>query len=182
LRRGNGPIEIPAWVDDIDAAVDRAWEPVRHVAVVDRVFYAASAAADFSLLWQACNVGLYLTGRHRARDAARIAMVLGIESLVVNQGVKRLFGRRRPTEHPSERTQHLRQPLTSSFPSGHASAAVVASSLLSASEPRLSPLFRATAAVVAASRLHVRIHHASDVLAGAAVGLVLVRTFRRVVH
>jgi len=69
--------------------------------------------------------------------------------------------------------------MSSSFPSGHASAAVVASSLLSASEPRLGPIFRSAAAVVATSRLHVRIHHASDVLAGAAVGFALVRLSRR---
>jgi len=37
----------------------------------------------------------------------------------------------------------------------------------------LAPLYFAVAAVVAASRIHVGIHHASDVLAGVVVGLAL---------
>jgi undecaprenyl-diphosphatase len=119
------------------------------------------------------------TRRHGARRAVAVAAALGVESLLVNQGIKRFFARRRPTEHPDERTRHLRQPITSSFPSGHASAAVVASSLLSETAPALTPLYRAAAAVVATSRLHVRIHHASDVIAGAAVGAVFARVARR---
>ena len=62
-------------------------------------------------------------------------------------------------------------PLTSSFPSGHASAAFCAAGLLSEGS-RLEPAYYALAAVVAASRVHVKIHHASDVVAGAAVGTV----------
>jgi undecaprenyl-diphosphatase len=37
----------------------------------------------------------------------------------------------------------------------------------------LWPLYYAIAVVVAASRVHVRIHHASDVIGGAAIGILL---------
>jgi undecaprenyl-diphosphatase len=177
--RTAGPLQLPALVDDFDEAADRAWEPLRGFDPIDAMFYSASTAADFSILWHALNLVQLVSPRHRLKDAARVALCLGVESLVVNQGLKRLFERRRPTEDPAERSHHLRQPITSSFPSGHASAAVVASSLLSATAPRLRPLYRVTAAVVATSRLHVRIHHASDVIAGATVGLVFARLFRR---
>jgi undecaprenyl-diphosphatase len=76
--------------------------------------------------------------------------------------------------------RHVRIPSTSSFPSGHASSAVVASSLLGDGDP-LRPLYRVIGAVVATSRLHVRVHHASDVAAGAAVGAMLLPVLRRVV-
>ena len=47
-----------------------------------------------------------------------------------------------------------------------------------AEHPDLKPLWYAIALVVATSRAHVRIHHASDVIGGIATGIVLGRLFR----
>jgi undecaprenyl-diphosphatase len=67
----------------------------------------------------------------------------------------------------------LRTPLTSSFPSGHASSAFFAAVLLARRQPKLAGLWFGLAAVVACSRIHVRMHHASDVVVGAAIGATL---------
>lgn len=106
---------------------------------------------------------------------------MGIESLVVNGALKSLFGRRRPgsaADNPTD--HHLRQPITSSFPSGHASAAFCASTVL-ARGSRYGWLYHVVAAVVASSRIHVRLHHASDVIAGALVGRALGRIANAVI-
>ena len=92
--------------------------------------------------------------------------------------MKSVFKRERPIQD-GERPYHLRLPLTSSFPSGHASAAFLAAALLS-ERSKVKPLWYGLAAVVATSRIHVRIHHASDVLVGAGVGLALGRLTRKV--
>ena len=47
----------------------------------------------------------------------------------------------------------------------------MAASLLADGRRRSAPLWYGIAAAVAASRVHVRIHHGSDVVAGAAIGL-----------
>ncbi len=73
----------------------------------------------------------------------------------------------------------LRTPLTSSFPSGHASSAFTAAGILSEHDPALRPVFYALAAVVATSRVHVQVHHASDVVVGAALGVVFARAATR---
>ena len=86
--------------------------------------------------------------------------------------------RERP-EHAAERPHHLRAPSTSSFPSGHASAAAMAVTLLNEGS-RIRPLNAALGAVVASSRVHVRIHHASDIVVGLAVGRVLAKVWQRV--
>ena len=44
----------------------------------------------------------------------------------------------------------------------------------------LWPLYYAIGAVVASSRVYVKIHHPSDVVAGAVVGIVLAQVARRV--
>jgi undecaprenyl-diphosphatase len=104
-----------------------------------------------------------------------MAALIGAESLVVNQGVKRLFGRIRPTEAGDPRFP-VRRPSTSSFPSGHASRRSLPrpfSPRPPANEWRRCGTRRRRSWPV--SRAYVRIHHPSDVVAGAAVGVVLGR-------
>ena len=78
------------------------------------------------------------------------------------------------------RPLRLRKPLTSSFPSGHATAAFFGAALLRDDDPWW-PLYYGIAVVVAASRVHVKIHHASDVVGGIALGIALGEVTRRVV-
>ena len=132
--------------------------------------------ADFSILWHTIGVAKAIE-RDDVRLAIELSVALGIESALVNGPVKSLFRRNRPV-HDVPRPHALRQPRTSSFPSGHASAAMVAASLLSR-RSRYRLLWYLLAFVVAASRAHVRIHHASDVVGGAAVGIGLGATARR---
>jgi undecaprenyl-diphosphatase len=162
-----------------DAAADDALAPLRGNPTVDRIMYAASELGDFSLIWHFAAAVQALTSEEHADRLARLSLLIAAESLVVNQGIKRVFRRARPVL-VEERPRRLRTPLTTSFPSGHASAAFTAAALLS-KDDRLAPLWYGAATVVATSRLHVRIHHASDVLGGVLVGLAFGWIGRRVV-
>ncbi|MGY6499406.1 MAG: phosphatase PAP2 family protein [Acidimicrobiales bacterium] len=163
-----------------DAEVDRLADRLRGNVVADRVFYSASAVGDWSLIWHLLGVAQGLTDqRHGWRRSVRLAAALGVESALVNGVVKSFFKRSRPV-HDAIRPHTLRTPATSSFPSGHASSAFMAAHLL-AERSRLGPGWYAVAAVVATSRIHVRIHHASDVIGGAVLGLALGEVVRRAV-
>ncbi len=165
-----------------DEAVDRWWEALRGRKLADRVMYGASDVGEFSQIWHVLGAIRALGPRREASDALRFSALMALESLVVNQGVKRLFGRRRPATAAENPTQHrLRQPISSSFPSGHASAAFCAAAVLSRGS-RLGPLYRLAALIVAVSRIHVRLHHASDVIAGAALGEALGRIAGRLMR
>lgn len=174
----------PSWrtlVERFDREVDRAFDRLRGRRIPDRVFYAASAIGDHSMVW----FGLAALAGLRRSDGwplARRAFV-GIlaESVIVNLGVKSFFGRSRPSWEDYDHPHPLRTPLTSSFPSGHASAAAVAIVLLSDGGDRLTPFYVATGTIVALSRIHVRIHHASDVVGGAVVGSVLGLAIRKAI-
>lgn len=166
-------------LDSADAALDRALDRLRGNPLADRVFYTASQVGDFSLVWHVINVGLVLVGVRSFKQALRLALALGAESLLVNQGIKRLFRRKRPQSgdvHPHA----VRTPSTSSFPSGHASSATLAATLLTKDHPSLAPLFWLTAAVVSLSRPYVRAHHASDIVGGVVTGSVLARLLQHV--
>jgi undecaprenyl-diphosphatase len=163
-----------------DEVVDGAFERVRGHRVIDRVFYGASAMGDHGMLWVMLGALRGLRGDHHWRAAVRVGLGVGIESVVVNAGVKSLFRRSRPVVD-APRPYLLRIPLTSSFPSGHATSAFCAATLLSDGDPHLAPLYFGAATVVALSRIHVKIHHASDVAGGVAVGLLLGQIGKRIV-
>ena len=162
-------------ISDIDAFVDERWDAIRGNPAADRIFYAASEAADFSVLWHALGVAQAIR-RDDLSTAVALSAALGAESALINGPVKSLFRRSRPAEG-SPAPYRLRTPRTTSFPSGHASAAMVAATMLS--RRGKAPLWYSLGAVVAASRIHVRIHHASDVAAGALAGLLIGRAARR---
>lgn len=166
-----------ARVRAFDNAADHALDRLRGHPVADRVFYAASELGDFSLIWHLLSTARALPPDRKPADAVRVSAILGVESILVNGVIKSFFRRTRPVwDQP--RAYRIRKPLSSSFPSGHASSAFTAAGVLSERD-RLAPLYYAVGAVVATSRVYVRIHHASDVVAGAATGLVLGRIARR---
>ena len=162
-----------AAIDAFDQPVDARLERLRGNPVADSVFSAATTLGDFSLIWHLVGGLRGLTSEDRAQEAFELTALLGAESLLVNQGVKRLFGRTRPTERGDERYQ-VRRPSTSSFPSGHASSGFFAATILtSMSGRKWAPVWFGLATIVALSRPYVRIHHASDVVVGAAFGVAL---------
>jgi undecaprenyl-diphosphatase len=163
-------------IDRFDATVDRAVGRFR-VPALDAVMYPVSSSADHSLLWFIIGTGLSIR-RGDLRFATRFAAAMGLESALTNGPVKSLFRRARPAPHAAEGPLPfgMRRPITSSFPSGHATAAFTAAVLLADRHP--GPWY-ALAAVVAGSRVYVGMHHASDVVVGAGFGLAFGHALRR---
>lgn len=165
------PSDQPGLVIRFDDAVDQLLDVVRGHEPFDRIFYALSELGDFGLVWHLIAWAKALGSEDGLRQALETSGVLAIESVVVNGAIKALFKRERPViQEP--RPHRLRVPLTTSFPSGHASAATVAAMLLSENS-RSPALWWVLAFSIASSRAYVRIHHASDVVGGVAVGLVI---------
>ncbi len=166
-------------VDAFDRAVDGWLEQVRGHPIADRIMTAATTAGEFSAIWHVSSI---VRGVVKRRPDQFVALTIGIglESLIVNQGLKRLFARERPTTSGDDRFE-IRTPLTSSFPSGHASAAAFAAvTLVGWDGKRSLPLWGTLAALVATSRPYVRIHHASDIVGGVAVGAAMGLIARRI--
>ena len=156
-----------------DDTSDRVLEPLRTNSISNRIFGFASTIGDFSIVWHVIGLGRAIGSTTRLQQAIALSIALGVESLIVNQGVKRLFKRERPTTSGDHRFD-VRTPSTSSFPSGHASSATFACILLASFTGfPLAVLWIAIAAVVALSRVVVRIHHLSDIVGGIVTGAIL---------
>lgn len=158
-------------IERFDAAVDELLDHLRGTEPADRIFYAITELGDFGLIWLLIGAVRALRTSDERRECVRLFACMGVESLLVNGAIKQAFKRERPVIE-QERPYNIRIPLTTSFPSGHASSAVLAATLLS-ERSRFAPLYWGLAVCVAGSRAYVRIHHASDVVGGVAVGFAL---------
>ena len=159
-------------VHHLDHRVDGWFGSLRGRPSADRLFYVASEAADYSRAWHVIGLTMAAISPARRPHALRLAVSLGVESAIVNGALKNLFPRQRPPLI-DDRAYDVRRPKTRSFPSGHASSATLTAVLLSQAMPRARPLWWVLAAVVSASRVHNRMHHASDVAAGAVIGTAM---------
>src|SRR5208282_269142 len=125
--------------------------------------------ADYGLIWV---VFAGIKARRRGPDRRRAVVALGVagfSSLLVSRTVKRAVERQRPDDHLEAA---VRAPSSSSFPSGHTLAAFCTAFILGDSDAETAANV-GFAAAVAASRVHLRAHHPTDVLGGAAIGSVL---------
>jgi membrane-associated phospholipid phosphatase len=109
-------------------------------------------------------------------------VAIGLPSLFATI-VKRLIGRARPYvgthDDPFAYMPFIWKPEYASMPSGHATTAVAAAIAIGAVWPRLQPVMWLYALVIMASRILIFVHHPSDVLGGAVVGVVGALMVRR---
>src|SRR5262245_1397375 len=93
--------------------------------------YRLSSAADHSIVWHFAGAATALVRGGDYRGFSRYSSALGIESALTNGPIKMAFQRVRPVDYDELEFHHgLRRPITSSFPSGHATAAFCAATLL----------------------------------------------------
>jgi undecaprenyl-diphosphatase len=92
-------------------------------------------------------------------------------SHVVVQVLKRTVARARPCDVSGRSLALVHLPDPHSFPSGHAAAAIAVAATVAIAHPLLAPVVLPLAVLVAYSRVALRVHHVTDVLAGVALGL-----------
>jgi undecaprenyl-diphosphatase len=173
-RRTRAVTRVQALDDAVDDWFDRIRGPL-----LDPLFYGLSSAADHGLLWLSLG-SIRAAVRGEPAIALRLGICMGIESALTNGPIKMCFRRLRPDDDsaPHEPLPYgMHRPITSSFPSGHAASAFTAAMLLR--DTPLAPALFVVAALVAASRVYVKMHHMSDVLVGSAVGVAMGTIARR---
>lgn len=179
-------VDAPVWLRRPSTAVERLDDAAARLALAarghprtNRAMYALSMLGDDGRVWIAAAAVEAIRSRRPVHTFSRAMGWLIAESVTVNLVIKRVVRRGRPavvTEHE----HRLRIPSDTSFPSGHASSAATMAVILSEDSP-LAPLWFALAVGIGASRVHVGVHHASDVLGGWTVGVafgLLARRYR----
>jgi membrane-associated phospholipid phosphatase len=179
----DGRTGVAAVVDAVDEWIDRRFEPFRGIPAVDTAAKVVTVAGDHGWLWTGVAVWRGRRSGPARRAAVRALGVAGVSSAAVNAGIKLVVGRERPDRSDlriAEGGIPVREPRTSSFPSGHTLAAFTAATVLERPGDRAGNAFLyAAAGLIGVSRIHLRAHHASDVLGGAVIGTALGLAVRR---
>jgi undecaprenyl-diphosphatase len=131
--------------------------------------------ANFSKPWFliAGLLGLF-GGANGRRTALTGVAAIGLASLVVNQPMKLVGERHRPdrTQLGVPESRWVSMPSSTSFPSGHSASAAAFATSVGDMLPALSLPLRMVAAAVMFSRVYTGVHYPSDVIAGAAAGVL----------
>lgn len=116
------------------------------------------------------GIGLALVALGDVRLGAAV-LLANAGSHVIVQLLKRAVARPRPCDPSGAPLALVDLPDPHSFPSGHAAAATAVAATLALAHPLAAPVLLPLAGLVAYSRVALRVHHVSDVLAGVALGL-----------
>jgi undecaprenyl-diphosphatase len=168
---------VPRLTDELVKVDSRLFHAVAssHTPWLDTTLPRLTRAANHSALWIATAGALAAFGGRRGKRAALRGLgSIGVTSALVNQGIKRLVRRPRPSLQRVPAARRLRaQPLTTSFPSGHAASAAAFAVGASSELPQARIPLGALAAAVGYSRIYVGVHYPFDVLTGAAIGAAI---------
>jgi len=115
--------------------------------------------------------------RSRLHDAAWLAALAFATAGLAEFTLKHLVGRPRPDVNAAVATAALIGPSFApdidSFPSGHATSVFAVATIFAAYYPRLRLVLYALAAAISLGRVYLERHYVSDIVAGAAVGVVV---------
>jgi len=158
-----------------------AWR--RRVRLVTDVAKGAHWLAIAFLVYGGVQLWMAIEGETPAvRHASDLALALLVSMLVASailHSIKLILGRRRPRDHFEHGLYGLRwlalDSQYDSFPSGHAVTIFCVATIASAASPQFVPAWFAIAAFLSVTRAMLTSHYLSDVLMGAAIGLIVAR-------
>ena len=163
---------MPNWLERLDRRVLRAMRTRYHSPQSEAVGKALGTAGEWGAIWVAMGLVAALADGARRERWLRTAAVAPV-SVGLNYAVKLAVRRRRP------RLRRLPPlagaPSKLSFPSAHATASVAAATAMGRVAPGARPPLFALAAGICLTRPYLGMHYPSDVLGGAALGLVIGR-------
>jgi YegS/Rv2252/BmrU family lipid kinase len=166
----------------LDTRLFLALNHLPHTPLSNRLMYELTTVMNggwgwiLGLLAAAC-----LQGERGGRVLRDVAPPLWLATMAVEYPIKRLFKRQRPFVDIVRAIAVGRRPGNYSFPSGHSAAAFGGAWLIARHYPQLAPLWYSIAGAVGFSRIYLGAHYPSDVLSGAAVGIVLAELIRRLI-
>ena len=158
----------------MDAAI-AIWVATHRVAALNDVFVGLGTIEKLGLVWVLAAVAV--AAARGSSILATVALAVGVfVTAVAADGVsflvKDAVHRPRPfVAHPE--IHPLYAVHSSSFPAGHAATAFAGATVVAFMAPRAAPLLFLVAALIGYSRVYVGDHYPTDVLAGAAIGVVV---------
>lgn len=167
------PPPLPGRLDRLDRTLSRraavAWPHPRWFTLP---LGALSLTANYGILWYAVALLPWLFGEPRPLAKALYVAVPVTAVEATGYLIKRLVARPRPPVADPTQPRQIPLPYSKSFPSSHASMAVVATFTIGTLYPAALPALIALSIVLCFSRVYLGVHYLGDILGGLAYGLL----------
>ena len=139
---------------------------------LDAVMTFLTHLGDKGILWILIGLVMLFFKKHRICGIKiLIGLLLGL--IIGNLIVKNLFERSRPCWLEPIENMLIAVPKDYSFPSGHTMSGAVAATVLMLIDRRIGIPAAVLAVLIAFSRLYLYVHFPTDVLVGAAIGVLI---------
>ena len=139
--------------------------------LLDHVVPAITMLGEAGWIWILMAVVLLARKKTRKLGVA-VAISLVLDLILCNLLLKPIVARPRPFTFRPELTLLVKAPTDFSFPSGHTAASFAAASALLFSKHKSWIPAMVLAVLISLSRLYLYVHYPTDVLGGAALGLL----------
>jgi undecaprenyl-diphosphatase len=153
-----------------------------HPPRLTRTLAAISRSGDHGYIWYAMAAAPLIA--RRPRGASRFAYVAGgvLSGEIANYAVKVAVGRQRPSQAPEDGGNFIKLPATQSFPSAHATMGMVGLATMRRLYPRLRAPLTGLVALLAFTRVYLRVHYPADIVAGLGMGALVAALYTRLVR
>ena len=138
---------------------------------LDQTMLFISTLGNVGAIWIALAALLLILPGFR-RSGLAVSIALAIDFVAVNLILKPLVGRERPCDLTVPEDMLLACLSDHSFPSGHTAAAFAAAFALLLCHPKAGAATLVLASLMGFSRLYLFVHYPSDVIVGAALGVL----------
>ena len=139
--------------------------------LIDRIFYIVSKAGD-GYLYILIGMALAFNIIPNAYPVLFSGLLAFAIELPVYSIVKKRVKRERPFEQIENLKKLIMPPDKYSFPSGHTAAAFVMATIFTVHLNSIGPELFILASLIGFSRVYLRVHYPSDILAGAFLGTI----------
>jgi len=145
--------------------------------IINQIWKYITMTCDVACIWVVLCCVLFYFKKTR-KIAVIMALSMGINCLIVEVGLKNIFMRTRPfTIEPQfkEFLNHVgyEPPMSSSFPSGHASTSIAVAATLFLYNKKWGTPSVILAVLIALSRAFLCVHFPTDILYGLIIGIVV---------
>jgi undecaprenyl-diphosphatase len=155
----------------VDQRLER-WTVHHRAEPFDTIFVALSHLGSYGVVWFAIAIVAAFVLRRPV--VLPMVVIAYYSTAAITDLIKLAVDRPRPIDHPL-----VPEPTSSSFPSGHAATSFAcAATLATYVSRRGAVVLYLLAAGIAYSRVYVGVHYLLDVLAGAALGLLVATALR----
>lgn len=143
----------------------------KHTPVLNKLMVMVTKTGNNGYIWFALAIPLLLMNRYRVTGFTIILGML-ISGLTGEITIKHIVGRVRPCNRDFGQELLIKHPAHYSFPSGHTSSSFAVSMVMYFMQPIMFVPILIYACLMGFSRMYLLVHYPTDVIAGAALGII----------